>query len=52
MKMNRVEDPSVFVSEAVSLSAIAKTETVKTPLPLHIGKVRRLVKSTDIRAAN
>ncbi|GMH73900.1 hypothetical protein TL16_g06315 [Triparma laevis f. inornata] len=41
VKMNRVEDPSVFVSEGVSLSALAKTKTIKTPIPLHIGKVRR-----------
>jgi len=37
VKLNRVEDPSVFMSEAVGLSALAKTETVKVPKPLHIG---------------
>jgi len=42
VKMNRVEDASVFVSEGVSLSALAKCECVKTPLPLHIGKLPKV----------
>ncbi|GMH63247.1 hypothetical protein TrLO_g6112 [Triparma laevis f. longispina] len=42
VKMNRVEDPSVFVSEGVSLSALAKTKTIKTPIPLHIGKLPKV----------
>ena len=42
VKMNRVEHPSVFMSEAVSLSAIAKTGCINTPKPLHVGALPRV----------
>ncbi|CEL99260.1 unnamed protein product [Vitrella brassicaformis CCMP3155] len=37
VKMNRVEHLSVFMQEAVSLTAIAKTNTLRVPKPLHVG---------------
>lgn len=40
--MNRVEDPSVFLSEAVGLSAIAATKTITCPKPLHLGKLPKV----------
>ena len=42
VKLNRVEDASVFLTEAISLSALAKTESIKVPLPLHIGKLPKV----------
>ncbi|GMI22530.1 hypothetical protein TeGR_g2923, partial [Tetraparma gracilis] len=42
VKLNRVEDASVFVSEAVSLSALGKAGEVGCPLPLHIGKLPKV----------
>lgn len=42
VKMNRVEDASVILSEAVSLSALLKTNTIRTPKPLHIGKLPKV----------
>eukprot|EP00612_Vaucheria_litorea_P001246 CAMPEP_0171452614 /NCGR_PEP_ID=MMETSP0945-20130129/652_1 /TAXON_ID=109269 /ORGANISM="Vaucheria litorea, Strain CCMP2940" /LENGTH=347 /DNA_ID=CAMNT_0011977317 /DNA_START=153 /DNA_END=1196 /DNA_ORIENTATION=- len=42
IKMNRVEDVSVLMTEAVSLSALAKTKTIRCPLPLHIGKLPKV----------
>lgn len=42
-KINRVEDPSVFMSEAVGLTAILNAEAnVTAPKPLHIGKLPRV----------
>ena len=38
----QVEDPSVFLSEAVGLSAIAQTETLPCPKPLHLGKLPKV----------
>ncbi|CAM9738390.1 unnamed protein product [Ascophyllum nodosum] len=40
--MNRVEDLSVFMSEAVSLSALAKANVMQVPKPLHLGKLPRV----------
>eukprot|EP00752_Nemacystus_decipiens_P007970 g7123.t1 len=37
VKMNRVEDMSVFMTEAVSLSALAKADVMQVPKPLHLG---------------
>jgi len=37
VKMNRVEDKSVLMSEAVSLTSLMRTETIKVPKPLHVG---------------
>lgn len=42
IKLNRVEDPSVFLTEAVGLSAIAATETITCPKPLHLGKLPKV----------
>lgn len=42
VKLNRVEDPSVFMTEAVSLSALAKTQSLVCPVPLHIGKLPKV----------
>jgi fructosamine-3-kinase len=42
IKLNRVEDPSVFLSEAVGLSAIAATNTLPCPKPLHLGKLPKV----------
>eukprot|EP00188_Purpureofilum_apyrenoidigerum_P004813 Plantae.Rhodophyta-Purpureofilum_apyrenoidigerum.ctg574.p1 GENE.Plantae.Rhodophyta-Purpureofilum_apyrenoidigerum.ctg574~~Plantae.Rhodophyta-Purpureofilum_apyrenoidigerum.ctg574.p1 ORF type:complete len:407 (+),score=63.80 Plantae.Rhodophyta-Purpureofilum_apyrenoidigerum.ctg574:331-1551(+) len=42
VKMNRVEDVSVFMSEAVGLATMAKTQTVRCPLPLHVGKLPKV----------
>lgn len=57
VKLNRVEDPSVYISEvrrlgeklilrvdlkAVGLSAILKTESIKAPYPLHVGKLPKV----------
>lgn len=42
-KINRVEDPSVFMSEAVGLTALLNAEAnVHAPKPLHIGKLPRV----------
>jgi hypothetical protein len=38
----KVEDPSVFLSEAVGLSALAKTETLLCPKPLHLGRLPKV----------
>ncbi|CAM9328016.1 unnamed protein product [Phaeothamnion confervicola] len=42
VKLNRVEDPQVFMTEAVSLSALAKTGAVRTPRPLHVGRLPKV----------
>ncbi|KAG5185668.1 fructosamine 3 kinase related protein [Tribonema minus] len=42
VKMNRVEDVSVLMTEAVSLSALAKTQTLHCPLPLHLGRLPKV----------
>jgi len=42
VKLNRVEHPSVFTSEAVSLSALKKASSLKSPLPMHIGELPRV----------
>lgn len=42
IKLNRVEDPSVFLTEAVGLSAIAATETITCPKPLHLGRLPKV----------
>eukprot|EP00929_Paragymnodinium_shiwhaense_P109304 TRINITY_DN75725_c0_g1_i1.p1 TRINITY_DN75725_c0_g1~~TRINITY_DN75725_c0_g1_i1.p1 ORF type:complete len:436 (+),score=63.37 TRINITY_DN75725_c0_g1_i1:57-1364(+) len=42
IKMNRVEDVSVFMLEALSLTAIIKTETLQAPKPLHLGKLPKV----------
>lgn len=42
VKMNRVEEMSVFMTEAVSLSALAKTSVMQVPKPLHLGKLPKV----------
>lgn len=42
VKMNRVEDPSIFMLEALSLTTIAKTGTVRVPSPLHVGHLPKV----------
>lgn len=42
IKLNRVEDPSVFLTEAVGLSAIAATGTITCPKPLHLGRLPKV----------
>lgn len=42
IKLNRVEDPSVFLTEAVGLSAIAATNTIVCPKPLHLGRLPKV----------
>jgi len=42
IKLNRVEDPSVFLTEAVGLTAIAKTNTLAGPKPLHLGRLPKV----------
>ena len=42
IKLNRVEDPSVFLTEAVGLSAIAATKAITCPKPLHLGKLPKV----------
>ena len=42
IKLNRVEDPSVFLTEAVGLSALAATNTLPCPKPLHLGKLPKI----------
>ncbi|TFJ83631.1 hypothetical protein NSK_004735 [Nannochloropsis salina CCMP1776] len=42
IKLNRVEDPSVFLTEAVGLSALAATNTLPCPKPLHLGKLPKV----------
>lgn len=42
IKLNRVEDPSVFLTEAVGLTAIAKTQTIDCPKPLHLGRLPKV----------
>ncbi len=42
-KLNRVEDPSVFMSEALSLTALLNaSENVTAPRPLHVGRLPRV----------
>lgn len=42
-KINRVEDPSVFMSEAVGLTAMLNaSESMRAPKPLHIGRLPRV----------
>ena len=42
-KLNRVEDPSVFMSEALSLTAMLNaSDKVAVPRPLHIGRLPRV----------
>jgi hypothetical protein len=42
VKLNRVEDVSVFMSEALSLTSLLKTETVRVPKALHIGQLPKV----------
>ncbi|CAM9791502.1 unnamed protein product, partial [Laminaria digitata] len=42
VKLNRVEDISVFMTEAVSLSALAKADVMQVPKPLHLGKLPKV----------
>ena len=42
VKMNRVEDPSVFAAEALGLTAMEKCGQIKTPRPMHIGKLPKV----------
>ena len=42
VKMNRVEDKSVFVAEAVGLTSILRTQTVAVPRPLHVGTLPKV----------
>lgn len=43
VKLNRVEDPQVFMSEAISLSALlSAADSVRAPRPLHIGQLPRV----------
>lgn len=42
VKMNRVEDVSVFMMEAVSLTALIKAGAVRAPKPLHLGPLPRV----------
>eukprot|EP00171_Calliarthron_tuberculosum_P002177 IDg2177t1 len=42
-KLNRVEDPSVFMSEAVGLTAMLNAcDSMRAPKPLHIGRLPRV----------
>lgn len=42
-KINRVESPSVFMSEAVSLTMlVSASDSVNAPRPLHVGKLPRV----------
>ncbi|CAE8589659.1 unnamed protein product [Polarella glacialis] len=43
IKMNRVEDTSVFMAEAVGLSALLKAASgLKVPKPLHLGRLPKV----------
>ena len=42
VKMNRVEDQSVFMAEAVGLTSILRTQTVAVPKPLHVGTLPKV----------
>lgn len=42
IKLNRVESTTVFMSEAVGLVALEKTQTLPVPRPLHVGALPRV----------
>lgn len=42
VKINRVEDSSVFLAEAAGLTSILRTDTVAVPKPLHVGKLPKV----------
>ena len=42
VKMNRVEDVSVFKAEAVSLTSMLRTKSVAVPKPLHVGTLPKV----------
>ena len=42
VKINRVEDSSVFMAEAAGLTSILRTDTITVPKPLHVGKLPKV----------
>jgi fructosamine-3-kinase len=39
VKMNRIEDKKLLLSEAMSLTSIERTRTIRVPKPLHVGEL-------------
>lgn len=42
VKMNRVEDKGLLMSEAMSLTSIERTKTIRVPKPLYVGELPRV----------
>ena len=42
VKMNRIEDKGLLLSEAMSLTSIERTKTIRVPKPLHVGEIPKV----------